>query len=269
MECFLVFVVLVIAVTAVVTLAAAAQSRADSWNRSYQKLAKRFGGNCLSAGWFGRPSVRFRYGQTPVLLNTYKSAGNGFTQLFINWPDPNFQCEIYPDPNAPRNLALQTAEGEFDSSWEQFRRRYVLRANSDEEMRSLLSDGVQWQIERLRQLALDSELYVAVRRGRILVRKRALLVRYEELEEFAQLALELYDQAMLTRMTGIDFVDSEVAQIISEATCQVCGEQIITDMIFCRRCRTPHHHECWQYYGACAVYGCQETRWFAPRTAGP
>jgi hypothetical protein len=32
-------------------------------------------------------------------------------------------------------------------------------------------------------------------------------------------------------------------------------------MVLCRRCRTPHHHECWEYYGSCAIYGCLETRW--------
>jgi hypothetical protein len=124
-------------------------------------------------------------------------------------------------------------------------------------------------MERLRQAHESRDVYVSVHRGRLLIRQRGLLRRFDELEEFTQLALELYDQAMLTRMTGIAFVDADQAQVIQEAVCRVCGDEIVTDMVFCRRCKTPHHLECWQYFGACAVYGCKETRWIAPRAAGP
>ena len=34
------------------------------------------------------------------------------------------------------------------------------------------------------------------------------------------------------------------------ASCHVCGQ------VICRKCRTPHHRECWRYNRGCAVYGC-------------
>lgn len=259
------FVVLVVIVTAIVAVAAAAQSRADRWNRGYQAVAQRFGGTCLPAGWFGRPSVRLRYGATHALLNTYKMGATQYTQIVINWPDPKFRCEIYPSPQVPSARADDVST----TSMQEFLRRNVVNGPDPEANRGFLSDGVRWQIERLRQFHTADEVYVSVYRGRLLVRKRAQLRRFPELEEFTQLALELYDQAMLTRSTGIEFVQGDVAHVIKDAVCRVCGDEIVTDMVFCRRCKTPHHLECWQYYGACAVYGCQETRWIAPRTAGP
>lgn len=260
------FVVLVVLVTAVVAVGAAAQSRADGWNRGYQAVAQRFGGTCLSAGWFGRPSVRFRYGATHVLLNTYKVGPSKFTQVVINWPDPNLRCEVYPSPNSG---APSGDEDVHHAGVQDFFRRHIVSGPDSEANRTFLSDGVRWQIERLRRVCGTDEVYVSVYRGRLLVRKRTLLRLFSDLEELTQLSLELYDQAMLTRMTGIEFVNAHAAQTIQDATCRVCGDTIVTDMVFCRRCKTPHHLECWQYYGACAVYGCQETRWVAPRTAGP
>jgi hypothetical protein len=266
-ECFLLFVVLVALVTGVVALAAAAQSRADHWNRAWQTLAQRFGGVCMPAGWFGRPSVRFRYGTTHALINSFKQAGVDCVQVVINWPEPNFRCDIYPDLTAAASVLDET--GGMGVAWDVFHHRYTIVGPDPELVRAFLSDGVRWQIERLRQMGNNRDVYVSLHRGRMLIRKRGLLRRFDELQEFTELALELYDQAMLTRMTGIEFVAGDQAQIIAEAVCRVCGDEIVTDMVFCRRCKTPHHLECWQYYGACAVYGCQETRWIAPRAAGP
>lgn len=267
MECLVLFIVLVALVTGVVIVAAAAQSRADSWNRSWQALAQRFGGNCMPAGWFGRPSVRFRYGQTHALLSSCRINGAEYTQMVINWPDPDFRVEVYPT-EADGDVAADDS-GSMGTAWNVFFRRYAIEGPDPEASLAFLSDGVRLQIERLRRFDETHDVYFSVYRGRLLIRRRGRLRRFDQLEDFTLLALELFDQAMLTRMTGIEFVDADMAQVIHEAVCRVCGDEIVTDMVFCRRCKTPHHLECWQYYGACAVYGCQETRWIVPRATGP
>lgn len=269
MECFLTFGVLVTAIIILVAFASKAQSRADRWNRAYQQIAQRYGGACLPAGWFSHPSVRFQYGSTHVLLNTYTSGRHGqFTQIHINWPDAAFRLEVFPDWQGGRARPLRGMESVKTGS-HQFDEHYATQTNSFDETRSLLSSGVQWQIDRLRNMLGDGDIYIAIHRGRLLIKKPTLITKIDELDEFTQLALGLYDQAMLTRTVGIDFVEDNSVQVIKEATCQICGEDIVTDMVFCRRCKTPHHMECWQYYGACAVYGCQEQRFIAPRLAGP
>jgi hypothetical protein len=48
------------------------------------------------------------------------------------------------------------------------------------------------------------------------------------------------------------------------ARCQVCGERVTLDRIDCRRCETPHHRDCWEYNGRCAMYGCGESRYRIP-----
>jgi hypothetical protein len=47
------------------------------------------------------------------------------------------------------------------------------------------------------------------------------------------------------------------------AKCPVCACSIFEGaeddpVVWCKRCNTPHHADCWQYNGGCALYGCRE-----------
>ncbi len=50
---------------------------------------------------------------------------------------------------------------------------------------------------------------------------------------------------------------------VANTACQICGEPIKDDIVLCRSCKTPHHQECWVYYGKCSTYGCGETRYLS------
>lgn len=57
--------------------------------------------------------------------------------------------------------------------------------------------------------------------------------------------------------------EEEVAPLAVNASageCQVCSEKMETRVVFCGKCRTPHHEECWSYVGTCSTYGCREIR---------
>ena len=38
--------------------------------------------------------------------------------------------------------------------------------------------------------------------------------------------------------------------------CPVCASQIDGEVHACERCDTPHHVDCWEYAGGCAIFGC-------------
>jgi hypothetical protein len=156
----------------------------------------------------------------------------------ISWPDHEFRCEIYPE----RVYSLASPFGGMQYvkvGAEDFDGSYEIHSNCVADARALLTDAVRWQIEKLRRFLRNDDIFISISHGRILVKKPALIRSYEELDEFVQLALELYDQAMLTRSVGIEFVNENNAQPITEAICQVCGENISTEMVFCRRCKPP------------------------------
>lgn len=41
-----------------------------------------------------------------------------------------------------------------------------------------------------------------------------------------------------------------------DGTCLVCGEELAGGLVGCGACETPHHGECWDFAGGCAVFGC-------------
>ena len=268
MECLVTFLVLIGLLTAVSASFARFQSGAGRRRRSYQRLAKRFAGTYVSGGLFTRPAVRMRYGDTRAVLR--ESSGRGdydgkCTQLQIEWPDYRLVCEILPltAGASPATRGLT----EYVSADSSFNRRYLVCSNSDRDVQQLLSDGVRWQIDRLSSASDDTDFFLQFRRGNILIQKPRLIRHFDPLEELIERGLELYDQVMLTRAVGIEFVAADEAQTLEDVICKVCGEAIQHDLVYCRRCKTPHHGECWQYIGACSVYGCQEKAYLHPQTA--
>lgn len=41
-----------------------------------------------------------------------------------------------------------------------------------------------------------------------------------------------------------------------QVACPVCACPIEGDPVTCPRCATPHHADCWEYSGGCAIFGC-------------
>lgn len=54
-------------------------------------------------------------------------------------------------------------------------------------------------------------------------------------------------------------VGSDLAAGGEAAFCPVCGDPVGEEPVRCLRCSTPHHGECWDYVGACSVFGCRST----------
>jgi hypothetical protein len=57
--------------------------------------------------------------------------------------------------------------------------------------------------------------------------------------------------------TGIEWGESVER---AAGLCPICTTPLAEPLIRCPRCRAPHHRECWEYLGRCAVYGCEPNR---------
>ena len=234
-------------------------------------IAKKYGGHCNPASWFSRPTARFRYGEAHCFLSTVKtkvSGGGEFTQLSISWPHTDLRLEIIP---RWRSVKLWPLPGmnEVITNFEAFDKRFLVRTNDEDLARAFLSEGVRWQLDRLCSFLASDDLYVMVNRGSLVVKKPTYIRTQQVLDDFVRFVLELFDQAMLTRTVGIDFVDVPQGKIVDEIKCQICGEEIQSELVTCVRCRTPHCRECWEYNGQCATYGCGESRFVTPSVANP
>jgi hypothetical protein len=272
MECLAIFMVLLVIFVIATGSAARAQSRSARRRRIYQQAAKRFAGVYISGGLFGRPSISFLHGTARALFRetTSRGAYAGYcSEVQVEWLDSRVRLELFHPAN-PSGGATLRDEAEIGGDVTEFLEDYVVAAGKRAELESILSEGVRWQLNQLRYLdGGESGVYLAIRRGRLIVRKAARWGSFEELDEFLRSALALFDQAMLTQARGIEFIEPELSVPLNDVVCKICGDDIHEEMVFCRRCKTPHHLDCWRYNGACSVYGCQETRYLEPRVVPP
>lgn len=124
----------------------------------------------------------------------------------------------------------------------------------------LLSNPVCWQLEELRRHAQTFEVAVNVRRGVMTIKKPCIMTAPQQLDDFVRFSLKLYDQMVLAKAQGIEFVNDQCATVVDDVKCPICSEEIVHDMVVCTRCKTPHCRDCWQYNGQCATFACAETR---------
>ncbi len=50
--------------------------------------------------------------------------------------------------------------------------------------------------------------------------------------------------------------------------CQVCGEALDEEAVYCKSCETAHHLDCWNFVGTCATYGCCEKKYTTEKPSG-
>lgn len=266
MECVIAFGILLFLFVMFVVVMVRSEARSRAWNLVYDNVGKRYQALISRATWVSRPSMRVPYATSYAVLTLPKLRDGEATQVQMQWSDRQFRIEVASQgfQSLPRMRGMEKIE--IDS---EFGRRFKIRANNQGAAERWLSSGVIWQIEQLANLAKPHEVSITINRGFLTVRRLGFIRRVDHLDEFLRYSLELYDQSMLTQTEGIEFVNPETAQLLEDPRCQVCDEQIIGEIVFCVRCRTPHCEECWQYTGACSTFACGETRYVRPMVAKP
>ncbi|MHB8969273.1 MAG: RING finger protein [Pirellulaceae bacterium] len=268
MECVLLLILFAVVSAVISGIGARIGPRGPA--RVYELLMRNFGGTYQGGGLLRRCHVRFRYGPTWVTVKPGSRRGRHRSmQVVIPWPDGRLDWQLESratteqSPPSLQGHEIPTGDADFDQ-------RYFVSGRHVDEIRRLLSDGVRWQVNNVGQVPHPAPIRISIRQGWLIVEKLHNFKRPEELHAFTQQCLELFDQAMLTRSEGIEFVGgADEAQPVENPLCKICGEPIASDMVVCRRCHTPHHLDCWQYNGLCSTFGCRETRFQIPTVAQP
>jgi len=264
-ECLAIFVGILIALMLLVGVGSGNRMRRGTL-AAYRRVVGQYGGICERLGWSGYPRGRFSYGAAQVDLRIVERAPHRtvrvpVTQMTIGPLQLGFYCELV----SPPFLSAEVPNVSIES--DEFHRHYAIAASDADGAVDLLDPGMCWNIDRIRQLSSCSYLHVEFSQDRLRIHRADAIRTYAELSRFVQYALELYDRAAGSTAKGILFLDDGAAQPLGEVQCRVCGEAIRGALVYCRRCKTPHHRECWQYTGACSVYGCGEVQFEVPRVA--
>lgn len=258
MDCFAIF--LACAVLALWIVVAATKRLGGRYRQKQLliQLQKWFAGKYHSGGLFLRPRLSLRYGQTEARVSVGSGVfpGSAF-QVSIAWPY-RVSCAVH-DRTTVAGWELAQRLGPAVEVPGEFGRRFAVHSHDETETRGLLTPGVEWQLQRLLSLGPTPQLQVLIRGGTIEIHKPWRRPQAEAVAQWVQGCLELYDQCMLAKASGIEFLHSDEAQMLDQVICQICGDEIVEQMVVCRRCKTPHHAECWSYTGVCSVFGCRET----------
>ncbi len=234
--------------------------------QTYQRFAELYEGQLHDRQLFESPKVSFVYHTSRALLSIYESSDPSpqfYTQLTCTIPQGwTHRLEVFPQRYKESDVRylnvddIRIGDPEFDP-------RYVVKANDERFIREFLDARTRQAIEDLRNLLANDRILVSVNSSRLMVRKQGILGELDDLTVFAELACRLFDRVFLfwQRSSGIEILDDAPAPPAGDPVCQVCGSAIPGDArVYCRRCKTPHHKECWQFNGRCSTYACGEPK---------
>jgi hypothetical protein len=263
-----VFVTLLLAVVIIGLAIAFQASQRNSLNNVYRSFAQRVGGTLQEGSLWSFPSVAFAHGGATVLLNVYSTGGKHsthYTQLmFTLYHSPTFRCEIYPE-GFFQEIGKFFGMQDIEVGYRMFDDHFVVKSDDIESVRNFLNAAVQQEMLKLKRLRSNDHVYLSMTGAQLIIRKLNVLNRADDLNTFYESGGRICDELMaLIGENGagaIQILDVSFETTEEAPKCQICGDQITSDKVICRRCRTPHHRDCWEYNGGCSVYACRERRY--------
>lgn len=230
---------------------------------SFRALAVMRGGEFHDYGFLGMPKVTFEHRAGRALLTIYEGGGERaefYTQLTIMMPGGwENRLEVYRQLFSDEEIALKGIE-DIQIGDEEFDPKYIIKSDDAAIAKEFFTAGVKDAVDEIRYMGDRDYVLISVNRERMMIRKAPLLETTDQLRAFVNAACVLYDQIELLsqKALGIELEDS----VPDEApTCQVCGSPVDEDRnrVFCRRCRTPHHLDCWEFNKMCSTFACGES----------
>jgi len=234
--------------------------------QTYQRFSELYDGQVHDRQLFESPKVSFVYHTSRALLSIYESSDatpQFYTQLTFTIPQGWAQrVEVFPQRYRDSDVKylnvddIKVGDAEFDP-------RFVVKSNDETFVREFLDAKTRQAVEDLRNLLGNDRILISVNSSRLMVRKQGILGELDDLTVFAELCCQMYDRIFLfwQKSSGIEILEDDPAPAGKDPVCQVCGAAIPgDDRVYCRRCRTPHHKDCWEFNGQCSTYACGEKR---------
>jgi hypothetical protein len=233
----------------------------------FQRFGELYDGQMHDRQLFESPKVSFAYHGSRALLSIYESSEATpqlYTQLTFTMPAGwEHRLEVFPQRYREDDVKylnvddIRVGDPEFDP-------RYVVKSESERFAKEYLDGKSRQAVEDLRNLLGNDRILVSVNSSRLMVRKQSVLASLDDLTAFAELSCALYDRLAVfwQRESGIEILDdAPPEEAVNDPVCQVCGARIPADnRVYCRRCRTPHHKDCWEFNQRCSTYACGEQR---------
>ena len=234
--------------------------------RTFARFAEERQGRRLDRAPYEGPRVAYLVRGARAVLSFHVVLRDGrqedwFTQVSYAVP-PGWKHRIELGPMAPDDLGESPLPGlvRVRTNDDEFDRRTRILASEEAVAREIMDPATRAAMTDLRELMANGHVHFSASGSRILVRKRGVLRHVPELSLFARLCDVIYDRVLRAweRENGIEILE-EAVEPTDAQRCQVCYSGVSADTgVVCRRCRTPHHSDCWQFNGGCATFACGE-----------
>jgi len=142
-----------------------------------------------------------------------------------------------------------------------FEAAYIVRADDPHFARALLGPEARDLFEQGRRIGAGGRLRLNVDRLRLRIQKEEALASPRDLVSLVRVGLGMLERVRdaVESRAAVQFFDAAPPPD-SKPNCPVCGAGVADGRVACRRCRTPHHRECWDYARGCSMFACGETR---------
>lgn len=264
---FVIFGFIYVVVSVINFLAGGSNSghkRSQSRNAVLAPIRQRFGAENMRATQLGefnvfRPKLSFDYGRTMARLLHRGSPWHGGHKQTILETDfalrPSGQriSVVTRVSNDQYASYIKTGDKDFDAAF------HVL-AMDPALANQLLTDAVKWKMLEIKSLHRGKVKFEIVN-GKLRTSTDDWFKTGQSLLDFVQGGLELFDQLMLHKADGLEFTESNQAAVMEDFRCPICSDDVMHEMVVCKRCKTPHCAECWEYNGKCATFACMEKRY--------
>ena len=236
---------------------------------AYRRLAFEHQGRYEPRGFSDPPTVSFerdgatvRVGLAPFVPG---QASHPRTRVVIRFAQGlPFRLELAPTarpspPQPPKGTrAVRVGDSKFD-------RAFVIQANDPEMARDFLTAPVRWAMETLARLGPSGGMLLSINPERMLIQvDRNLAQSGDSLSLAVREALVVHQglqAGVMARLAeGVAIVNAGApgAEDAGPPLCKVCGEGIVdAPWVTCASCLTPHHRDCWEFIGACSIFGCR------------
>lgn len=142
-----------------------------------------------------------------------------------------------------------------------FDEAYVIQGHPNAWVGRVLSPEARRRIHRVAALGVrflsgPSLTLEAGPNGVLVSVPRNLVDHLTSLETFIAESVELFRALRTLKDDGIQFLSS--VELVAKGNCPVCEHPLDDSPRRCGACATPHHAECWTYFGGCSTYACKE-----------
>ena len=239
----------------------------DELKVAFTRLAEERQGRRIDRAPYEGPRVAYLHRAARAVVSLHLVAREDgredrFTQISYAVPagwrhrleiGPTSPDELLESP-VPGLSRVATGESDFDRS-------HRVLATETKFAQAFLDRDARRAIVDLRGLLANDHVHLSASASRIFLRKRGVIRDFPDLSLFARLCDSLYEKLLIVweREIGIEILEETASPQADEMKCQVCSFPIPADArVRCRRCRTPHHPDCWEFNGGCATFACGE-----------